>query len=98
MVTGVQTCALPISQFNKPLIFSSTTQSSLNLIKKEDEYVLSHKIQPKEVLNLFTIIYIILDENYFKIPTQNLILNLVNVLLKKYNVDSISKFIFICNI
>ena len=87
-----------ISQFNKPLIFSSTTQSSLNLIKKEDEYVLSHKIQPKEVLNLFTIIYIILDENYFKIPTQNLILNLVNVLLKKYNVDSISKFIFIYNI
>ena len=86
-----------ISQFNKPLIFSSTTQSSLNLIKKEDEYVLSHKIQPKEVLNLFTIIYIILDENYFKIPTQNLILNLVNVLLKKYNVDSISKYIFIYN-
>lgn len=84
-----------ITQFNKLLIFSSTTQSSLNLIKKEDEYVLSHKIQPKEVLNLFTIIYIILDENYFKIPTQNLILNLVNVLLKKYNVDSISKQYYI---
>ena len=64
-------------------------------MKKEDEYVLSHKVQPKEVLNLFTIIYIILNENYFKIPTQNLILNLVNILLKKYQVDSISILLYI---
>ena len=43
------------------------------------------------MINLFTIIYIILNENYLEIPTQSLILNLSQVILKKYNVNSISK-------
>jgi hypothetical protein len=47
------------------------------------------------VINLFTIIYIILNENYLEIPTQSLILNLSQVILKKYNVNSISKNILI---
>jgi hypothetical protein len=47
------------------------------------------------VINLFTIIYIILNENYLEIPTQSLILNLSQVILKKYKVNSISKNILI---
>ena len=47
------------------------------------------------MINLFTIIYIILNENYLEIPTQSLILNLSQVILKKYNVNSISKNILI---
>ena len=61
---------------------------------QNDEVQLSCKNQPKEVINLFTIIYIILNENYLEIPTQSLILNLSQVILKKYNVNSISKNIF----
>lgn len=47
------------------------------------------------MINLFTIIYIILNENYLEIPTQSLILNLSQVILKKYKVNSISKNILI---
>ena len=78
-----------ISIFNKPFRYSSPTQSNLYLINKDDETYLTTKSQSKNILNLITIIYIILNENYMKIPTQNLIIHMVNTLFKKYNVDSI---------
>jgi hypothetical protein len=61
----------------------------LYLINKDDETYLTTKSQSKNILNLITIIYIILNENYMKIPTQNLIIHMANTLFKKYNVDSI---------
>jgi hypothetical protein len=78
-----------ISIFNRPFRYSSPTQSNLYLINKDDETYLTTKSQSKNILNLITIIYIILNENYMKIPTQNLIIHMVNTLFKKYNVDSI---------
>lgn len=81
------------SIFNKDFQFSSSAISGMNLIKKEDEIALCKKTQPKEIINLFTIIYIILNENYFKIPTQSIILNLEKTILKKYEVASIKDLI-----
>ena len=47
------------------------------------------------MINLFTIIYIILDESYLQIPTANLIINLSQTILPKLNAHSISKYIII---
>jgi len=48
-------------------------------------------MQSKEIINLFTIIYIILDESYLQIPTANLIINLSQTIMPKLDVYSLSK-------
>ena len=58
---------------------------------EKEEIDLCTKIPSKEVINLFTIIYIILEENYLHIPTANLIINLSQTIMPKLNVNSISK-------
>jgi hypothetical protein len=58
---------------------------------EKEEIDLCCKMQSKEIINLFTIIYIILDESYLQIPTANLIINLSQTILPKLNMYSLSK-------
>ena len=46
--------------------------------------------QPKEVIQLFTILYIILNEKYSDISSNTLINNFMSNVIKKYNENSIN--------
>jgi hypothetical protein len=61
-------------------------------ITEKEEIDLCCKMPSKELISLFTIIYIILDESYLQVPTANLIINLSQIIMPKLNVHSISKF------
>ena len=81
-----------INQFEEPFKYNEKSKEKLNLITQNNEIDLCSKSQPFIIINLFTIIYIILGENYLEIPTKNLIINLYQTIFKKYKINSISKF------
>ena len=81
-----------INQFEEPFKYNEKSKEKLNLITENNEIDLCSKSQPFIIINLFTIIYIILGENYLEIPTRNLIINLYQTIFKKYKINSISKF------
>lgn len=62
------------------------------MITKEDELALCKRPQAREILNIFTALYVILNENPYAVPTRDLVVNMIKVLLNKYEVDSISKY------
>ncbi len=84
-----------INHFEEPFKYSEKSKEKLNLITENNEIDLCSKSQPFIIINLFTIIYIILGENYLEIPTRNLIINLYQTVFKKYRINSISKFNYI---
>ena len=84
-----------INQFEEPFKYNEKSKEKLNLITQNNEIDLCSKSQPFIIINLFTIIYIILGENYLEIPTKNLIINLYQTIFKKYKINSISKFNYI---
>ena len=75
-------------------MYTQETFKGIKKITEKEEIDLCCKIPSKEIINIFTIIYIILDENYLQIPTANLIINLSQIIMPKLNVGSISKLIF----
>ena len=80
--------------FSKPFMYSKETFNNIKRITEQEEIDLFSKIPSKELINLFTIIYIILEESYLHIPTSNIIINLSQTIMPKINVQSISKFYF----
>ena len=84
-----------INQFEEPLKFNEKSIEKLNLISQNDEINLCSKSQPFIIINLFTILYIILDENYLEIPTKTLIINLYQTIFPKFKIKSISKNIYL---
>ena len=81
--------------FSKPFRYTNETFLGIKKITEQEEIDLCGKIPSKKIINLFTIIYIILEESYLQIPTANLIINLSQVIMPKLNVHSISKYIII---
>ena len=77
--------------FSKPFRYSNETYNGIKKITEKEEIDLCCKVPSKEIINLFTIIYIILEESYLQIPTANLIINLSQIIMPKLNVYSISK-------
>ncbi len=74
---------------------SKTCVNSLNFIKEDFELSLLQKDQPQVVLDIFSIFYVLINEDYKSLEGNNLLSNLFDNLYKKYNVDSISKYYLI---
>ena len=74
-------------------MYSNKTFEGIKRITEKEEIDLCCKIPNKAMINLFTIIYIILNESFFKIPTANLVINLSQIIMPKLNIYSISKLI-----
>ncbi len=72
-------------------MYTQQTFKNIKKITEKEEIDLCCKIPSREIINLFTIIYIILEESYLQIPTANLIINLSQIIMPKLNVHSISK-------
>ncbi len=70
---------------------SKIASNGLNFFTKEDENNLCKKEQTEEILDVFRIIYIILNENYSDIPNNKLIENLFNNVMPKLKVENLSK-------
>jgi len=66
--------------FSKPFRYTNETFNGIKKITEQEEIDLCCKIPSKEIINLFTIIYIILEESYLEIPTANLIINLFQII------------------
>ena len=82
---------------NKPFIPTKTAQNGLNFITKDEEGYLIKKEQPQEMISLFTVIYVLLNENYEQIEPQKIISNLFTEIYAKYQVDTI-KALFLSHI
>ena len=74
-------------------MYTQQTFKNIKKITEKEEIDLCCKIPSREIINLFTIIYIILEESYLQIPTANLIINLSQIIMPKLNVHSISKLL-----
>jgi hypothetical protein len=70
---------------------SKTAQNGLTFVTKEEEANLCKKDQPEEILNVFRIIYIIINEDFESVQPNKLIDNLINVVLAKIKVENLSK-------
>jgi hypothetical protein len=75
----------------KLFIPSKTSQNGLNFLTKEDENSLAISDQSEEIIYLFKLIYLYLNEPYEHLSDQNVISYLINDLEKKYNVENLSK-------
>ena len=80
-----------LNTFSKPFRYTDQTFIGIKKITEQEEIDLCCKVPSKEIINLFTIIYIILEESYLQIPTANLIINLAQIIMPKLKVHSISK-------
>jgi hypothetical protein len=70
---------------------SKTAQNGLNFITIQEENNLCTKDQPQEIVNIFKLIYIYLNET---IPEEvNIFDYLMHTLLKKYKADNLSNFL-----
>ncbi len=79
---------------NKQFTPSKTAQNGLTFVTKDEENNLCKKEQPEEILNVFKIIYTLINEKYDEIPPQKLIENMIINILPKIKVDNLSKNIF----
>jgi len=82
------------SLINKQFNPSKTAQNGLNFVTKEEENNLLKKDQPEEILNVFRLIYILLNEDYKDITPQKIIENLNTKIFARMGVENISKINF----
>ena len=75
---------------NKKFIPSKTAQNGLNFVTKEEENNLLTNELPDEIVNIFKLIYLYLDESFDHLDGQKLIHYLVNTIIKKYNCENFS--------
>ena len=75
---------------NKTFNPSKTAQNGLNFVTKEEETSLATKEQPEEILNIFKLIHIIVNEDYEQIKPDELIENLTKNIFAKLNVENLS--------
>lgn len=80
-------------QVSKPFTPSKTAQNGLNFITRDEESNLSKKEQPNEIINIFRLIYMIVDEEYEYLPQNQIIYNFIQVLLPKLKGENLSKII-----
>ena len=79
------------AQVSKAFTPSKTAQNGLNFITKDEELNLSKKEQPNEIINIFKLIYMIVDEEYEYIPQNQIISNFIKVVLPKLKGENLSK-------
>ena len=77
----------------KVFLPSKTAQNGLTFVTKDEEANLCKKEQPEEILNVFRIIYTLINEKYDHLEPGRLIDNMVNTILPKIQVENLSKII-----
>lgn len=78
-------------KLRKKFAISRTCQNSLSFITKEAEKALLEKEQPKEVINLIKLIYLVLCEETEGLEGNSLLVNLYENIYPKYKVDTMRK-------
>jgi hypothetical protein len=78
---------------NKQFVPSKTAQNGLNFVTKDEEVFLSTKEQPIEIIYLFKLIYLYLNEPYDAQPDENIINYVINEMENKYNVENLSNLL-----
>lgn len=73
---------------------SKTALNGLTFVTKDEENNLCKKDQPEEILNVFRIIYTIINENYTHLEPNKIIDNLIHTILPKIQVENLSNFYF----
>jgi hypothetical protein len=78
-------------QINKQFNPSKTAINGLNFVNQTEEQNLIKKEQPIEIINVFKLIYILLNENYEEIEDNKILENLITKILPKLKFESLSK-------
>lgn len=74
------------------LVFSEDTQKNLKTITKEGESKLMSSFKSKEMLNIFMIFYIIMNESYYSLKKEDIIKYFLTDILRKHTIPSLSKY------
>ena len=74
---------------------SKTALNGINFLTKEEENNLQKKEQIDDVLDIFRVIYIVLNESFENIQNKDLIENLFVRILPKFKVENLSKYIIV---
>ena len=69
---------------------SKTAINSLNFVTKDEESNLAKKDQPIEVINIFKIIYMIIDEEYYDLEQNNIISNFLTMIIPRLKQENLS--------
>jgi hypothetical protein len=78
---------------NKQFLPSKTAQNGLNFVTKEEEHSLANKDQPDEIINIFKLVYLYLNEPLEGQTELTIIAHLINELLPKYHAENLSKLL-----
>jgi len=80
------------AQISKLFTPSKTAQNGLNFVTKEEESNLVKKDQPIEIINIFKLVYHLLNEDYSDLPQNQIISNLLTNIFPKQKVDNLKSF------
>ena len=72
---------------------SKTAVNGLNFVNKDEETNLCNNEQPDEILNVFRIVYYLINEDFSDVPQNELIENLIYNIMPKLGVDNLSKIV-----
>ena len=75
---------------NRPFAPSKTAINGLNFVTTIEEQNLLKKEQPIEIINVFKLIYVLMNESLENIEENTIIENLLNTVLPRIKVDSLS--------
>ena len=75
---------------NRPFAPSKTAINGLNFVTTIEEQNLLKKEQPIEIINVFKLIYVLMNESLENIEENKIIENLLNTVLPRIKVDSLS--------
>jgi hypothetical protein len=80
-------------QISKKFSPSKTAVNGLNFVNKDEETNLCNNEQPDEILNVFRIVYYLINEDFSDVPQNELIENLIYNIMPKLGVDNLSKIV-----
>ncbi len=84
-------CLTVQNLLKKTFAATKTAEHGLSFIKKDDEVNLCNIEQTEDIIHVFKLIYILIDEDTVGIEKENLIENLISNIMPKYNIVNLSK-------
>jgi len=80
------------AQISKLFAPSKTAQNGLNFLTKDEEGNLAKKDQPNEIINIFKLVYVLVNESYEHLPLNQLIPNLLTNIFPKLKIESLKSY------